>query len=534
LWLGYGSAHSPLVPSKIGEWASSSFEPFSATIQSCPSELDPFVAEKVRVVAESLRSKAVSGARWLSGVTLITAGLTVAQNIVLSRLLSPYDFGLSAMVWVFLGFAQMLSDGGMSLATIQRQTITKDALSTVHWSNVVLASFIAATCYVCRPLWVAYFHEPTLSALVPWGAATLVIAALGQQFNAVAQRNFQFSRLAISEGLAAVAGFTAAITLALWNWGVYALVLGGVVSVSMRTIALCAFVWPTWHPTIHWNRQDLRGFLKFGSYRLGDGIANYIWNTADYMVIGRVLGSSALGYYRLAFEIVVRPLAMINPILNKISFPIFAARQSNDEVLRRGFLEMIRLIASLVAPMMMGLIAIAPIAVKALLGPNWAPVAILLQILSPLMLLRCLLNSTAQINLAKGRVAAVFFLNLALAIILPLGFLLAVPHGLVVFCITEVLLFTAVMFVVWRPLHRATLSLAAEDYLLAVGKPLLLSSVMGLCVYILSLVIPTSWHPMWIVLVLIATGVLSQFVLIARLDRKYFQRLLSLIGTSDV
>ena len=472
---------------------------------------------------------AVSGARWLSASMAVTAGFGLLQNVVLSRLLSPYEFGLSAMVWVFLGFAQMFADAGMSLATVQRKNVTRAQQSTVHWTNVTAASIIAVLCYLGRPLWIAYFHEPVLAYLVPWAALTLVISAFGQQFQASAQRELQFHQMAISDALGVIAGFIVSAVLAYRGAGVYALVFGSVIASVARTAWLTFSVWRLWHPSWHWKRDDLDGFIRFGGFQIGDRIANYVWNNADYMLIGRLLGTEALGYYRLAFETVVRPLGTINPILNRISYPIFAAKQSDNAALRAGFLEMIRLISSIVAPMMFGLCAVAPWIVAALFGPKWSSVAVLLQILSPMGLLRCLLNSAAQINVAKGKVDYVFYLNSALALVLSLGFWISAPYGLVMLCLTELILLTIVMVLTWVPLHQLTFGLAARDYLLTLSKPIFLSIAMGVCVYGLSLLLPVSWGASQMLVVLLIAGVVIQFALVMNFDRPYLVHIIKSI-----
>jgi O-antigen/teichoic acid export membrane protein len=433
------------------------------------------------------------------------------------------------MVWVFLGFAQMFSDAGLSLATVQRRDVTRQELSTVHWTNVAAACIIALLCYLSSPMWVAYFHEPILIKLVPWAAFTLITSAFSQQFYASAQRDFQFNQIAISDTLGTLLGFVSAVTAAVLGAGVYAILLGGLVSSLVKTMCISASIWRLWHPSWHWKKKDLDGFWRFGSFQIGDRIANYVWNNADYMLVGRMLGTDALGYYRLAFEIVVRPLGTINPILNKISYPIFAAKQSDNAALRSGYLELIRFISSIVAPMMFGLSAIAPWAVAAFFEPKWVTVATLLQILSPMGLLRSLLNSAAQINVAKGRIAYVFYLNLTLALVLPVGFWISAPHGLVAFCLTELFLLLGVMIFTWSPLHHVAFGLAAKDYLWTVGKPTVLSAMMGGCVFVISFFLPVSWSASQVLSVLVFVGIALHLVLLSNFDRPYLIHMMRLI-----
>ena len=480
-------------------------------------------------MAVSLRSKVILGGRWLSGSTAITTGVGFLQTIALSRLLTPHDFGLATILWVFIGFAQMFADAGMSTATVQRREVSRNQLSTVHWTNVGIALLMAGLCCLSIPFWVGYYREPALAQLVPWASLTLVITAFCQQFQAVAQRNLHFPRLAIGDTLVAVSGFLFSVTLAALGAGVYALVIGALVSSSVKAIWLCVSGWNLWHPLWHWRTGDLDGFLRFSKYQFGDRITNYAWNNADYVIIGHVLGSEVLGYYRLAFETVVRPLATVNPILNTILFPVFAAKQSDDAALRAGFLEMIRFITSVVAPIMVGLCVTAPWVVPALFGSQWMPVVPLLQLMSPLGLMRALLNPSAQINIAKGRIEAAFYLNLTLACVLTLGFWFSAAFGLITVAVTQVLLLSVVMIAAWVPLHRMTFGLDAKDYLASVGKPLVLSLVMGGSVFTLSRLAPVNWGATLMMSVLFIIGVIVHLTLLRIFDWKYCRQMVRLV-----
>lgn len=479
----------------------------------------------------SLRAKALSGARWLSGSMAATTALSLLQTILLSRLLEPRDFGLTAMIWAFLGFAQMLADAGLSTATIQPPSLNRDQLATVHWTNMAAGLCLALAAWVATPLLVGYYREPELAGLIPWAAATFIPHAWGQQFRALAQRELQFQRIAVADTMGVAAGLAVSVASAGYGAGAYALVYGGLAMSAVKSLWISAGLWHHWRPHLHWRVGDVDPFLRFGAFQLGDRISNYIWNNADYLLIGRMLGSQALGYYRLAFEIVIRPLATLNPVLNTIAYPVFAKKQSDDAALRRGFLEMIRVIAFLVAPMMAGLCATAPVAVTAIFGPKWLPAARLLEILSPMGLLRALLNPVAALNLAKGFPERVFKLNLSLAVLMPAGFWIAVPYGLQAVCWTALVLLAVVMALSWKPLYQHSVGLRPGDYLRAVSTPAALSCLMGAAVWGMRLHLADWQTDAARLLLLVSFGAGLYAALAFFFDRDFCKKLLSEIGS---
>jgi O-antigen/teichoic acid export membrane protein len=478
----------------------------------------------------SLYLQVVSGARWLGSATAIIIALNLAQTIALSRLLTPRDFGLTGMIWVFLGFAQMFADGGMSAATVQRKDITGAQVSTVHWTNVGLAAALAVLCWLGTPLWVAYYREPDLAPLVPWMAAILVTTSLGHQFRAMAQRDLRFHHLALSEILGAAAAIVVSVIFAVLGAGAHALVYGSLAASSGKTLYLAVTGWRLWRPSLHWSRADLELFLRFGAFQMGARAANYAWNNADYMIIGRLLGSEALGYYRVAYETALRPLATVNPILNTVFFPAFSKKQDDDAALRAGFLDMMRMITMVLAPVLAGLCAVAPLAVVVVFGERWLPVAALLQILSPMGLLRALLNGTSVVTIAKPKgVERLFYIDLTLAAVLPAGIWLAAPYGLRAVCWAGLLLLAAVMVLSWRYLHTNAFGLPLSGYLAAIAKPIAMSAIMVAVVLAVWDYLPafTAAGPQLAALTAAGAGVYAAGLLV--FDRPYLRRLREIV-----
>lgn len=475
----------------------------------------------------SLRAKAFQGVQWLSSSTAVTVIINFAQTAVLSRLLETRDFGLTAMIWVFLGFAQMFSDMGFGVVVVQKKHVTPEELTTVHWLNVMIGCLIAAVAILGRPAFVAYYREPELAGLVPWVAVTFIVTALGLQFHTLAQRKLDFHYMAIGNVLAAVAAFVVSVVAAWRGAGAYAIVYGGLASSFARGIWFASRIWSFWHPTFHFRFSDLSEFMRLGLFQVGDRIANYVWNNADYALAGRFLGSAPLGVYRVAYETVIRPLVTVNPVLNTVALPVFAKRQDDNSALRFGFLEMTRLIAVIVSPLMAGLCAIAPLAVSVVFGSKWAEAGTIIQILSPLGLIRSLLNPIGSLLAAKGLLDRVFYLNLTLAIVLPTGFWFAVQYGIEALAGSAVVLLMTVLILTWKPLYEKTIGLTPWEYLGTLAKPVTFSLVMGATVWEAGrLLEPTGMPAILRLALLIGLGGAIYGSLLVSLDRAYLRRLM--------
>jgi len=367
-------------------------------------------------VAKSLRKQAVSGVKW-SGISMgaVTA-LQFVTLAIMARLLSPSDFGLMGMIMVVIGFAQSFADMGISNAIIYRQDATKDQLSSLYWLNILAGAIVFCVVYASTPLVVRFFHEPPLSKLLYLTAVIFLITPLGQQFQILFQKELKFERLAKLEIASSVVHSTVAIGSAFAGLGVYSLIWGQLASTATKVALLCGTGWRQWRPSLHLAKRDLKDYVSFGLYQMGERAINYLNSNLDYLLIGSMLGARALGYYTLAYNLIIKPSAMINPVITKVAFPVFSLIQNETEKLRRSYLKVLQVLATVNFPMMAGLAVVAPAAVPVIFGEQWHPSIILIQILTIVGLLRSTGNPVGSLLLAKGRADLGFKWNLALTV----------------------------------------------------------------------------------------------------------------------
>jgi O-antigen/teichoic acid export membrane protein len=351
----------------------------------------------------SLKHEAASGVKWTTTSTVVTTSLSFIQTIVLARLLSPEDFGLMAMIMVVLGFAQAYADMGISNAIIHRQDTTRSQLSTLYWLNVLSGIVVFGIILAVRPLIVHFYGEPRLHGLLLWSALVFLITPLGQQFQIMLQKELQFKKLSVIEIGSICAGVALSIFCAAVGSGVMALIWGQLCTSATKMLMLVSVGIKRQRPALHFCLEDMKGYLQFGLYQMGEKSINYFNSHLDQLLIGSLVGAQVLGYYNLAFNLVIVPVAKINPILTRVAFPLFARVQSDNERLKRGYLLVQRTLSLVNFPLLLGLAVVAPLFVTMVFGPQWQPSVILIQILSVVALLRSTGNPVGSLLLAKGR-----------------------------------------------------------------------------------------------------------------------------------
>jgi O-antigen/teichoic acid export membrane protein len=365
---------------------------------------------------------------------------------------------------------------------------------------------------------------------VPWAALIFVIRPFGQQFFVLLERDLKFKTLAKIEVVASLASTTAAITAAASGAGVYALILGTLVRAGVWSALLIIQSWSpgAWRPQLHFRARDVRGYLGFGLYQMGERSVSFLYLNVDYLLIGRFLSIEALGAYSLAYQLVLKPVSVFNPIITRVAFPAFAKRQSDDDALRRGYVEMMKAIAFVVAPVMVALAATAPVLVPVLFGDKWHRSVVLIQILALVGLLSALGNPVGSVMLAKNRPDVGFKMNVASLIVMTGALLVAVQAGLTAVAWTEAaVIFVAVL--AWAAIIGNALSLQLRSMIAPLVSPLLYAASVGcLMLAVRDPLEAKISSDIAVALLTLLVGALTYLLLVVRFERPYVQQLRAL------
>ena len=192
----------------------------------------------------------------------------------------------------------------------------------------------------------------------------------------------------------------------------------------------------------------LKSYLAFGSHVMGSSVLNYIDTNVDYLVVGRMIGASALGYYTLAYNLITFPLYKISTIITRVTFPAFSKIQNDNQTLRTGYLKVVRYISMITFPMLAGMFVVAPEFIMVVYGSKWTPMILTLQILCLAGALKSIGTTVGTILLSKGRPDIQFKWNILTVIVLTIAVLLGVKYGIegvaAMVTISAVLLFSII------------------------------------------------------------------------------------------
>jgi lipopolysaccharide exporter len=431
-----------------------------------------------------LKRQAVSGVKWTGVSTIATTALQFIQLVVLSHILTPSDFGLMAMVMVIIGFSQAYADMGISNAIIHQQDATKEQLSSLYWTNILASIVVFAILVASRHVIVGFYKEPRLANIVYGASFIILLAPIGQQFQVLLEKELRFNRLASIEVISNTAGVIVAILSALQGRGVYSLIWGQLVTSGTKALALFLSE-KQWRPRLCLRRKHLKGYIGFGMYQMGERSVNYLGSNMDKLIIGSLLGTQQLGFYSMAYQLAVKPIQILNPVITRVAFPAFARIQTDRERLKNWYLEAIQIIAVSVFPLYMGMIVLADPSLTLLLGSGWQPSVLVFRVLAVLGFFYSLGNPLGSLLLAKGRADLGFYMNVLRMVLYFVAILMGVRFGIVGIAACLLAATGGILFPFEFWIRRILVKMKIKEYIRSFVPALVVSLMMGFIIFFL-------------------------------------------------
>lgn len=463
----------------------------------------------------SLLQKTVSATKWSAISHFGRQGLGFVVAAILARLLPPDAYGLLGMAIVVTGFIEIFKDLGTSSALIQRKELSNDFISSIFWVNVLFGLLSTSIVIAIAP-WVGLFYcEPQVVPVLRVLSLSFIISGLSIAQQALLKRQMAFDRLARIELASSAVGGMTGIGMAILGMGVWSLV-GQALSESIVTTLL---LWITsyWRPQRKFNWLHMRSVASYSLNLSGFNIFNYFVRNADNMLIGRYLGASALGYYSLAYRLILYPIQSVSWVLGRVLFPAFSQMQDDDTRFRRTYLRVCASISVITFPMMLGLLVVAEPFVAAVFGPRWMPVATLLMILAPVGMIQSVGTTVGHIYMAKGRTDWMFRWGLTTGILAITAFIIGLRWGVVGVAVA----YAALSFLLFYPnfaIPFKLIGLPFRDLMAALWPTLRPSLVMAVGIMVLrGALIGLGIVQPWVVLgITVLTGVSIYGVIILK------------------
>lgn len=348
-----------------------------------------------------IQNKAINGLFWSFFERIGQQGIQFLITIILARLLLPEQFGLIAMLTIFMAVAQSFVDSGFGSALIQKQDASHLDECSIFYFNIMVGCMVAGLLFLSAPWIAAFYRIPLLTPLARVLSLNLIINAFGVVHTALITKRIDFKAQMKVSVVAGILSGSIGIAMAYRGYGVWSLVAQSIASNLFRTALLWFFL--PWRPSWMFSWVSLRSMFSFGSKLLYSGLLDTIYNNLYLVVIGKMFSATELGYYTRAAQTQLFPSAILSSTVNRVTFPVFSSMQDDMARLKRATRKALSSLAMFNFPLMIGLAVVAKPLVLVLLTDKWLPCVPYLQLLCVVGLLYPLHVINLNVLMAQGR-----------------------------------------------------------------------------------------------------------------------------------
>lgn len=327
--------------------------------------------------------------------------LTLLNVTVLARVLTPEDFGIVGVGVLLMTLFANIQDFGVAPAVIQRDSRIEDSISsglTLRWAIAgILFVFIVGM----SPLISEFYDNPAIMPVIVVMSSNLFIQPIAFSSYILLNRKLEFSKLAIVAVAQSLATTAVSISLALLNFSYWSLVFGSLSGSVSMVLAMRYYERGWYRPGI--DKKLMRELMDFGVHLLVTSLMGFVIFSVDQMLVGKILGIVTLGVYFVSVRFGRTLGDQISGTVNKVLFPTMARVKESMKHLKIGYVQSLRMIAMITAPLTLGLSALSPLFVSAVLGPRWTAAAVPLSILCFQGLLISLTTPAANVLMSMGK-----------------------------------------------------------------------------------------------------------------------------------
>ncbi len=435
---------------------------------------------------------------------LSTVGSSVivfVTSLLLARILIPKDFGIYGYIQIILSLSLLVLDVGIGHTVVRTQK--KRIEDTAFWFCTFLSLIFFFSVYLLAPYIALFFKEPNLRSLLRVASLSFLLTPYSSIQNAIEVKNMRFKKSFLYNISFVLGSSISTILMALNGFGVWSFILGYLIGYICKTII--TLIYGSWHPSLNLKREDLKEISRFTGYFTFHDIVSWLTTYLDDLLVGRFLGASALGYYRVGFELGRTPASIVAGPLNKVFFSFYSKLQKKRELLINFYLLSLRILLTVLLPIGILLLIFAEEIIIFLLGYKWLKAAVVVRFIAIYGIFAGIGGNITLLLRSVGKPELTFKLQLFRAPILISAYLYTAPKGLLAISIAHAVIISGSIFIyILLAFKVIEINYTSFSYLL---KPmmnvLILSFLMIGSKVVFTLYLPSYWLLFFIIIILL-------------------------------
>lgn len=437
------------------------------------------------------KSKVISSLFWKLLERIGTQGIQFIIQIVLARLLLPEEYGLIAIVMVFITLANVFVQSGFNTALIQKKQVDEVDYSSVLYLSLAIAALLYLIIYLSAPFIANFYTQPRLETVLRVLSITLFIGAFSSIQNAFVARNMLFKRLFFSSiGAVFVSGIVG-IVLAYKGLGVWSLVAQQLT--NQLTVVIILWFTVKYRPHLLFSLERIKTLFAYGSKLLASALIDTLYNELRTLIIGKMYTPAMLGFYNRGQQFPQVIVANINGSIQSVMLPALSAHQDNKKRVKDMMRRSIVTSSFFIFPMMIGMAVVAEPLVKIVLTDKWLSAVPFLQIFCFSYALMPIHTANLQAINAMGRSDIFLRLEIIKKIVGIIILAISLPFGVYVIALGQIFSGIISTFINAYP-NKQLLGYSYKDQWIDIMPSLVISMIMGFIVYLFKFLSLSAWN----------------------------------------
>ena len=409
-----------------------------------------------------------------------TQGVQFIIQIFLARLLSPNDYGVIALITVFIALANVFVQSGFNTALIQKQNVDEKDFSSVFYISLLVAGFLYILLFLLAPLIASFYEVKELVSIIRVLSITLFFGAFNSIQNAIVSRGMNFKKLFYSSLGAVIISGIIGVIFAYKGFGVWALVFQQLIN----QISICVILFFTvkWYPKLLFSFERLRVLFSFGGKLLCSAFLDTVYREITNLIVGKVYSSATLGYYNRGYQFPSLIVNNFNGSIQSVLFPALSSVQDNKIRVRELTRRAIVTSSYIIFPSMIGLGVVAEPMIRFLLTEKWLPCVPFLRIFCLSFALWPIHTSNLQAINAMGRSDVFLKLEIIKKILGILIICFTVKYSPLIMALGILISGILGSFINASP-NKKLLNYSYLEQMIDILPSLLLSIIMGIFIY---------------------------------------------------
>lgn len=478
-------------------------------------------------MATHANKKLLHGVTWSAFERFSVQGVQFAVFVFMARVLTPTDYGMVGMLALFIIISQLVAEGGLSQAIIRKLDRRDEDFSTAFYVNILFGAVLYGILWLCAPLIADFYEIPELVKILRWLALCVPIQSTLTVHRAILTANLDFKTQAKSTLVGALLSGAVGLIMAYRGDGVWSIV--GLQLTNQVATGLTLWIVADWRPKLLFSRQAFRKLFSFGSKLLVSQVIQMLYQSLYPLCIGKVFSAYALGSYTNARQLGSITSENLTNIVQRAAYPMFVQFQKDHTKLHSVIRGYMRMSMFFIAPLMLGLAALAEPLTLSLIGHQWLYTSQLLRILCLFFLLYPLNAINFMLLEIQGKGG--LYLKLQMVnVLIGIGFLIAmIPIGLGAVC-AGLVAGAGINFLINAHFAGRTVGLGVISQIRAIFPIVFNAAVMGIIVFFMRYILDGQWLQ-------VALGVLIGIVIYLGLSTAFLtplcQQIINLFRTKS-